>query len=115
MAHPIINISSQEIPREIFELIDPDSGDPIDLTGVAASTIFIYIRKKGEATNKFTGSNQEATSVVTPETSGKITYDFPTALETGQWQAEIEIPVGPTQSRFSQRIDIEVIDGLKLA
>ncbi len=113
MSHPILLQSTGEISRETFELVDPDSGTPIDLTGILASTIFIYIRKKGSSTNMWSGALTEATSVLSPETNGKITYDFPTALAEGQWEAEIEIPVGATQTRFSERIDIQVDAGLK--
>ena len=113
MSHPILLQSTGEISRETFELVDPDSGVAIDLTGILASTIFIYIRKKGDVANKWAGALAEATSVVVPETEGKITYDFPAALDEGQWEAEIEIPVGATQTRFSERIDIQVNAGFK--
>jgi hypothetical protein len=114
MSHPILQQNDKEVPSETFELLDPDTGDPIDLTGILANTIFIYIRLKGAVANKWTDAGDiQATSVVVPETLGKITYDFPGALEEGKWEAEIEIPVGGSQTRFSERIDIEVIPGLK--
>jgi hypothetical protein len=113
MSHPILQQVTGEVPRETFQLVDPDTGDPVDLTGLASSTIFIYIRKQGAVGNKWTDSETEITSILSPPTDGKVTYDFPGELEAGLWQGEIEIPVGVSQSRFSERFDIIVRPGFK--
>jgi len=78
--------SNKAASGQTLDAEDPTTWDPIDLTG---ATVRMRIRKVGSTTVTSTLTM----TVVSPETDGKATTNFPsgTLSEAGVFEAEVEV------------------------
>lgn len=103
-----------EQPLLEFQVANDDDGAPIDLSGLAPSSINIYLRLEGANTNiDFFPTTATA---ITDAVNGKFTYQIPRALarsDVGTAKGQVVITFTASHVRITKYFDVKILPSIK--